>query len=73
MGYCTSTTLDVDEIMDIGKFAIKYEEPRLALEWMTAASFILTDIDVDEEKSRKKVKSFSIKCAKWLKPIPAFT
>ena len=55
MGHPTFTTLDGDEIFAIGKLAIKYQEPHLAIEWMNATAILKTNKEKNYEAARTKV------------------
>ena len=37
MGYQTLAHLSVDDIFDLGKFSLMYDEPTVALEWLEEA------------------------------------
>ena len=55
MGHHTFTTLDGDEIFSIGKLAIKYREPHLAIEWMDALSTLKSNNEKNYEATKTKV------------------
>ena len=49
MGHHTSASLNVDDLFDIGKLAIKYGEPNLAIEWMKEITSQQSKTDKNEE------------------------
>ena len=55
MGHHTLTTLAGDDIFTIGKLAIKYQEPQLAIEWMNATAILKTNNEKNYEAARTKV------------------
>ena len=59
MGHSTFTTLDCDEIFAIGKLAIKYQEPHLAIEWMNAVTILKSNNEKNYETTKTKVATVS--------------
>ena len=55
MGHHTLTTIAGDDIFTIGKLAIKYQEPQLAIEWMNATAILKTNNEKNYEAARTKV------------------
>ena len=55
MGHHTSASLKVDDLFDIGKLAIKYGEPSLAIEWMKEITSQKSKTDTNEELIMNKV------------------
>ena len=55
MGHHTFTTLDGDDIFIIGKYAIEYQEPHLAIEWMNATAILKPNNANNYEATRAKV------------------
>ena len=55
MGHHTSASLKIDDLFDIGKLAIKYGEPYLAIEWMREITLLKSKTDKDVELIMNKV------------------
>ena len=55
MGHHTSASLKIDDLFDIGKLAIKYGEPYLAIEWMREITLLKSKTEKDVELIMNKV------------------